>query len=176
MNTPSAGPWLTSTRLSTWAVRGSPTEGRYMSGKIFVDSNILIYAHDSDAGVRRQQAAEWLKKLWQDDTGRLSTQVLQEFYVNVTQKIRAPLAKSAGREILRDYGSWVHSEITPATVIRASEISEVWKISFWDGMIIAAAEQDEAWELLSEDLNPGQLIAGVRIVNPFGPTGRRRQS
>jgi len=157
MNTPSAGPWLTSTRLSTWAVRGSPTEGRYMSGKIFVDSNILIYAHDSDAGVRRQQAAEWLKKLWQDDTGRLSTQVLQEFYVNVTQKIRAPLAKSAGREILRDYGSWVHSEITPATVIRASEISE------------------EAWELLSEDLNPGQLIAGVRIVNTFGPTGRRRQ-
>ena len=147
-----------------------------MSGKIFVDSNILIYAHDSDAGVRRQQAAEWLKKLWQDDTGRLSTQVLQEFYVNVTQKIRAPLAKSAGREILRDYGSWVHSEITPATVIRASEISEVWKISFWDGMIIAAAEQDEAWELLSEDLDPGQLIAGVRIVNPFGPTGRRRQS
>ena len=71
-----------------------------MSGKIFVDSNILIYAHDSDAGVRRQQAAEWLKKLWQDDTGRLSTQVLQEFYVNVTQKIRAPLAKSAGREVL----------------------------------------------------------------------------
>ena len=95
--------------------------------------------------------------------------------MNVTQKIRAPLAKPAAREFVRDYGSWVHSEITPATVIRASEISEVWKISFWDGMIIAAAEQDEAWELLSEDLNPGQLIAGVRIVNPFDPTGRQRE-
>src|SRR5690348_12741685 len=128
MSTPGAGPWLTSTRLSIWAVRGSPTEGRYMSRRIFVDSNV----------------------------GRLSTQVRK------SSMCLACLGSTP--------------KITPATVIRASEISEVWKISFWDGMIIAAAEQDEAWELLSEDLNPGQLIAGVRIVNPFGPTGRRRQS
>jgi predicted nucleic acid-binding protein len=99
----------------------------------------------------RRQAAEWLKKLWHDYAGRLSTQV---------------------RKSSMCLGST--PKITPATVIRASEISEVWKISFWDGMIIAAAEQDEAWELLSEDLNPGQLIAGVRIVNPFDSTGRRR--
>jgi predicted nucleic acid-binding protein len=83
-----------------------------------------------------------------------------------------PLAKSTAREIVRDYGFWVHSEITPATVVRASEISEVWKISFWDGMIIAAAEQDEVSELLSEDLNHGQLIVGIRIVNPFGQPDR----
>jgi predicted nucleic acid-binding protein len=143
-----------------------------MNGKIFVDSNILIYAHDLDAGIRQQQAAVWLKKLWRSQTGRLSTQVLQEFYVNVTQKIRSPITKSTAREIVRNYGSWVQSEITPATMVRASEISEVWKVSFWDAMIVAAAEQDEASDLLSEDLNHGQLTAGIRIVNPFGSPER----
>lgn len=138
-----------------------------MSEKIFVDSNVLIYAHDSDSPSRQQQAAEWLKRLWLSQTGRMSTQVLQEFYVNVTQKIRAPIAKPLAREIVRNYASWVHFDTTPATVLRASEISEIWKISFWDGMIVAAAEQNGASDLLSEDLNNGQKVAGIRIVNPF---------
>jgi predicted nucleic acid-binding protein len=138
-----------------------------MSERIFVDSNVLIYAHDSDAGARQSQAAQWLKQLWQSQNGRMSVQVLQEFYVNVTQKIPIPLAKPAAREVVRNYGSWVHSETTPSTVVRASEISEIWKISFWDGMIVAAAEQSEASVLLSEDLNHGQMVTGIRIVNPF---------
>jgi predicted nucleic acid-binding protein len=145
-----------------------------MSVKTFVDSNILIYAHDLDSGMRQSQASERLRDLWQHRAGYLSTQVLQEFYVNVTQKIRVPLAKAAAREIVRSYGAWVHSAITPATVVRASEISETWQISFWDSMIVAAAEQCEVSELLTEDLNPGQLIAGIRIVNPFAPSGRRQ--
>ena len=69
--------------------------------------------------------------------------------------------------MVRNCTSWVESPITPATVVRASEIGEIWQISFWDGMILAAAEQDHAAKLLSEDLTHGQLIAGVRIVNPF---------
>ena len=142
-----------------------------MSVKTFVDSNILIYAHDLDSGKRQPQAAKRLKDLWQDRAGCLNTQVLQEFYVNVTQKIRAPLAKTAAREIVRNYGAWVHSAITPGTIVRASEIAEIWRISFWDGMIVAAAEQDEVSELLTEDLNHGQLIAGIRIVNPFASAG-----
>jgi predicted nucleic acid-binding protein len=142
-----------------------------MSVKTFVDSNILIYAHDLDSGMRQPQASERLRDLWKNRAGYISTQVLQEFYVNVTQKIRVPLAKAAAREIVRSYGAWVHSAITPATVVRASEISETWQISFWDGMIVAAAEQCEVSELLTEDLNPGQLIAGIRIVNPFASAG-----
>ncbi|HYL73629.1 MAG TPA: PIN domain-containing protein [Bryobacteraceae bacterium] len=138
-----------------------------MTGKTFVDSNILIYAHDSGAGQRQQQATESLSELWATRTGRLSTQVLQEFYVNVTQKIKAPLSRSAAREVIRAYVPWVESLITPATVARASEIGEVWQVSFWDGMILAAAEQIQATELLTEDLTHGQVIAGVRIVNPF---------
>lgn len=138
-----------------------------MIEKTFVDSNVLIYAHNLDAGRKQQRAAEQLTTLWDAHAGRLSTQVLQEFYVNVTQKIRAPLSRSAAREVVRNYATWVESWITPATVVRASEISETWHISFWDGMIVAAAEQDQAALLLSEDLNHGQVIAGVRIVNPF---------
>ncbi len=99
--------------------------------------------------------------------GRLSTQVLEEFYVNVTQKIKRPLARSVAREVIRNYGLWVESAITPSTVVRASEISEAWKLAFWDSMIVAAAEQDGAEQLLSEDLKHGQVIAGVRVVNPF---------
>jgi predicted nucleic acid-binding protein len=138
-----------------------------MTAKVFVDSNVLIYAHDSDAGAKQQRAAEGLKKLWDNGQGRLSTQVLQEFYVNATQKIKKPLTRSLAREIIRNYGLWVESAITASTVVRASEIAEAWKISFGDGMILAAAEQDGARELLSEDLNHGQVIAGIRILNPF---------
>jgi predicted nucleic acid-binding protein len=138
-----------------------------MTGKVFVDSNVLIYAHDSDAPAKQQRAAERLRELWDNGRGRLSTQVLQEFYVNATQKIKKPLARSVAREIIRNYGLWVESAITIATLVRASEIAESWKLSFWDSMILASAEQDGAPELLSEDLKHGQVIAGIRIINPF---------
>jgi len=138
-----------------------------MTERTFVDSNILIYAHDLDAGAMQERAAECLKELWEARAGRLSTQVLQEFYVNITQKTKTPLSKSAAREVVRHYTHWVESLITPATIIRASEIGEVWKLSFWDSMILASAEQNHASRLWTEDLNHGQIVAGVKIVNPF---------
>jgi predicted nucleic acid-binding protein len=138
-----------------------------MTGKVFVDSNVLVYAHDRDAGAKQQRAAERLKELWQSGLGRLSTQVLQEFYVTASQKIRRPVARSVVREVIRNYGLWVESLITPDTLVRASEISEAWRLAFWDAMIVASAEQIGADELLTEDLNHGQIIAGVCVVNPF---------
>ena len=138
-----------------------------MTGKVFVDSNVLVYAHDKDAGSKQIEAAQRLGELWETGLGRLSTQVLQEFYVNVTAKIGKPLSRSAAREVVQSYGRWVENFITPVTVVRASEISEIWQLSFWDSMIVATAEQDGAAELLSEDLSHGQTIAGVRISNPF---------
>jgi predicted nucleic acid-binding protein len=92
--------------------------------------------------------------------------VLQEFYVNVTRKIKSPLTPGVARELVRDYAPWVESPIT-GTVARASEIGEIWQLSFWDGMILAAAEQSRADRLLTEDLSHGARIAGVEIVNPF---------
>ncbi len=95
--------------------------------------------------------------------------MLQEFYVNVTQKIKSPLPRIVAREVVRAYAPWVQSWITPETVARASEISEIWQLSFWDSLIVAAAEQSQAVELLNEDLSHGQVIAGIRVVNPFLP-------
>jgi predicted nucleic acid-binding protein len=71
--------------------------------------------------------------------------------------------------VVRDYAVWIQSAITAATIVRASEIGEIWQISFWDAMILAAAEQSGAERLLTEDLNAGQKIAGIEIVNPYQP-------
>jgi predicted nucleic acid-binding protein len=138
-----------------------------MSVVAFVDSNILIYAHDADAGVKRERATLKLRELWESGTGRLSVQVLQEFYVNATQKLAAPLARSAAREVIKTYGVWVRHATTVETVTRATELAELARISFWDALVVASAEDVDAEELLSEDLNAGQAIAGIRIVNPL---------
>lgn len=138
-----------------------------MSAVAFVDSNILIYAHDLDAGVKRERAVAKLRELWNSGAGRLSVQVLQEFYVNATQKLATPIARSMAREVIKTYGVWVRHATTVETVTRATEISDLARISFWDGLIVASAEEADADELLSEDLNDGQAIAGVKVVNPL---------
>jgi predicted nucleic acid-binding protein len=119
-----------------------------MTVRTFVDSNIPICAHAADAGLRQRRASEQLVELWVSGGGLLSTQVLQEFYVNVTRKIKAPLTPSAA-------------------VATASEIGEIWQLSYWDGMILAAAEQSRADRLLTEDPSHGARIAGIEIVVPF---------
>lgn len=138
-----------------------------MSGIAFVDSNILVYAYDRDAGIRRDKARQLCERLWQDRSGCLSVQVLQEFYVTVTRKLRTPVAKARARELVRAHANWVVSPTTSETVIRATELSESAEIGFWDALIVAAAEQSGAETLYSEDLNDGQVIAGVRVVNPL---------
>lgn len=138
-----------------------------MSDVVFVDTNILVYAYDSDAGVKRERAVEKLRQLWEAETGRLSVQVLQEFYVNVTRKLKTTVARSTARELVSAYGAWVSEPMTADTVLRATDIAELAQISFWDALIVAAAEQVGATQLLSEDLNDGQAIAGIRIVNPL---------
>jgi predicted nucleic acid-binding protein len=138
-----------------------------MSDVVFVDSNILVYAHDADAGPKRDRAVESLRLLWESGAGRLSVQVLQEFYVNVTRKLATPVARSTAREVVSSYGAWVHEPTTPDTVTRAIDIAEMAQIMFWDALIVASAEQVQATHLYSEDLNAGQIIAGVKIVNPL---------
>ena len=138
-----------------------------MSDRTFVDTNVLIYAHDSDAKSKREVARHILAELWSSRTGVLSMQVLQEFYVNVTRKIAVPLPKSAAREIASSYAIWC-IEITPAEILSAFQIEDQSRIGFWDALIVASAIKCGASRILSEDLNPGQMIAGVRIENPFG--------
>jgi predicted nucleic acid-binding protein len=97
----------------------------------------------------------------------LSTQVLQEFYVNVTRKIPTPLQRSVARSIVRSYALWEIGAIGPEEILKASELEERVSLSFWDALIVTAAQKAGAVKILSEDLNPGQRIDGVQIENPF---------
>ena len=137
-----------------------------MSGRTFVDTNVLIYAHDVDAKSKHTTAKNILRELWSERTGVLSIQVLQEFYVNVTRKIRSPLPKDSASLVVSSYSIWC-TETTPAELSVAFRIEDESRIGFWDALIVAAAAKSGATRLLSEDLNPGQKIAGLRVENPF---------
>ena len=137
-----------------------------MSDKTFVDTNVLIYAHDVDAKSKHATAKSILRELWAARTGVLSMQVLQEFYVNVTRKIRSPLPKESARLVVSSYSIWC-VETTPAELSVAFQFEDESRIGFWDALIVAAAAKSGATRLLSEDLNAGQKIAGLRIENPF---------
>lgn len=138
-----------------------------MSGKVFVDTNVLIYAYDLDAGNKHKIAADRVKFLWETEAGMLSTQVLQEFYVNVTQKIPIPIPLAKVRGIISAYSVWQMVLNSLETILHASEIQARYQLSFWDAMIMAAASEGRAEKVLTEDLNHGQLIEGVMIENPF---------
>jgi predicted nucleic acid-binding protein len=138
-----------------------------MSDRIFVDTNILVYAHDLSAGDRHTKASAIIESLWEEETGVISTQVLQEFYVTLTRKITNPFQPAETREIIRNYLAWPVQINDPETTIRASEIEEKNTLSFWDAMIVAAALRLQAQKIITEDLNHGQIIEGISIENPF---------
>ncbi|MBI2218341.1 MAG: PIN domain-containing protein [Candidatus Rokubacteria bacterium] len=140
-----------------------------MSDRVFVDTNVLVYAHDLDAGEKRTVAGRRLGELWDARSGVLSTQVLQEFYVTVTRKIATPVEPAHARELVRTYAVWDLELLGPDAIVRASEIGERHGISFWDALVVAAAIRGRARKILSEDLNPGQTIEGVLVENPFAP-------
>jgi predicted nucleic acid-binding protein len=137
-----------------------------MSDKTFVDTNVLIYAHDIDAEAKHEAAKAVLQKLWSERTGVLSVQVLQEFYVNVTQKIPHPISRESARLVVSTYAAWC-IDTTPAEISSAFRIEEEARIGFWDALIVASAVKSGASHILSEDLNAGQMIRGVRVANPF---------
>ena|SRR6202789_804931 len=137
-----------------------------MSDKTFVDTNVLIYAHDVDAKAKHEVAKNVVRELWSQRTGVLSTQVLQEFYVNVTRKIATPLPKDAARVVVNSYSLWC-TETTPAEIAAAFRIEDESRIGFWDALIVASAAKAGTVRILSEDLNAQQMIAGIRVENPF---------
>lgn len=138
-----------------------------MTERVFVDTNVLIYAHDLDAGLKRDRAVSILSRLWENENGIVSVQVLQEFYVTVTRKIRDPLTPALARGVIKNYLAWQIAPNDPSTILLASEIAERNQISFWDALIVASASNAGADKILSEDLNHGQVIEGIVIENPF---------
>jgi predicted nucleic acid-binding protein len=137
-----------------------------MSAKVFIDTNVLIYAYDIDAGRKQRTAESILLGLRQERSGAVSMQVLQEFYVNVTRKPAHPISRQEARAIVDDFAHWC-VETTPAEIRQAFRIEDEARIGFWDALIVAAAVRSGATRILSEDLNSGQTIAGIQIENPF---------
>ena len=138
-----------------------------MAEKYFVDTSILIYAHDRSAGLKHERARELIERLWTNRQGVLSTQVLQELCVNLRRKVAKPVALDELRALVRDYLSWEIVVNTPESVVQALEIEVRYQISFWDALILNAAEQCGARALYSEDLAAKQIYGTVQVVNPL---------
>ncbi|MHB1534721.1 MAG: PIN domain-containing protein [Acidimicrobiales bacterium] len=138
--------------------------------RIFVDTNILVYSYDADAGQKHDTARSVLVDLWGSRTGAVSTQVLQEFYVTVTRKLPKPLAKKTAREVIDTYRAWPVHRPEVDDVIVASELEERHRLAFWDALVVVSAQRSGARTLLSEDLQDGRRIGELVIMNPFVPS------
>jgi predicted nucleic acid-binding protein len=133
----------------------------------FIDTNILVYAYDADAGEKHAKAREVLLNCWENESGCLSTQVLQEFYVTVTHKLAKTVSPQEARAVIETYRAWPTYCITIDTILAASETEKRYQLSFWDSLIIVAAQMSGATSLLSEDLQTGQQIGTLKVINPF---------
>jgi predicted nucleic acid-binding protein len=137
-----------------------------MNGE-FVDTNILVYAHDSSASKKFETARALIQRLLDEKRGLLSVQVLMEFYVTVTRKLTQPLPDESAEAILEDLSTWRVFAPSPSDVMHAVRISRTHRISLWDAMIVHAAESLGAGVLWSEDLSDGQSYGSVTVRNPF---------
>ncbi len=133
----------------------------------FVDTNVLLYAHDRSAGQKHEFARDLLVRLWGSRTGVLSTQVLQEFYVNATRKLPKPLSPIRARTIIRRYATWPVRRIDPDDLIAASELETRHSLSFGDALIIISATRSGATVLATEHLQHGRRFEKLVILDPF---------
>jgi predicted nucleic acid-binding protein len=133
----------------------------------FVDTSVLVYAHDVSAGPKTERAHELLTSLWTSGEGCLSVQVLQEFYVTVTRKEARPLDLEAAAQVVADLGRWKTHAPQPHDVLEAIRLHGRARISFWDAMILHSAAALDCRVLWSEELKPGPSPAGVVVENPF---------
>lgn len=138
-----------------------------MSDRFFVDTNILMYAHDATAGVKHARARETVEELWRTRSGVVSTQVLQELCVNLRRKAGRPVDLKTTREIVTDYLAWDVHVNTGESILEALELEERYRISFWDALVVQAAEASGANVLYTEDLSDGQVYGPVRVINPL---------
>ena len=138
-----------------------------MSDKVFLDSNIIVYAYDMHEPEKLVKAQSLLKSWIIQESAVVSSQVLGEFFVVVTQRIKEPLSVDEAMEIIEVLSVLPVAEIDLPLVKRAIETHKVYGISYWDSLIVAAAERTGCHKLVSEDLNDGQEYNGIVVENPF---------
>ena len=132
-----------------------------------VDTNVLVYAHDRHNFAKQQKAQVLLKQLWQSGLGCVSLQVLQEFYVTVTRKIREPLAPESAVLVIKSLKLWQIHQPNVEDILNAIALQERYDVSFWDALILRSATQLDCQIIWSEDLNAGQHYGTVQVQNPF---------
>ena len=139
-----------------------------MSDRVFVDTNVLVYAYDRSEPEKQRQALEVLDRLATTGAGTISTQVLAEFFVAVTRKISAPLSVAEAHERVKNYlQSWAVVDLTGMIVLEAARGMRDHQFSFWDAQIWATARLNQVPVIFSEDFTDGAVIEGIRFVNPF---------
>ena len=138
-----------------------------MTGPVFVDTNVIVYARDSRDAAKQQRAHDWLDFLWETKRGRLSRQVLQEYYVTVTQKLKPGMTVEEARVDVRALFHWLAPIDPEALVESAWTLQDRFSLSFWDALVVGAAQCLGCTHLISEDLQSGQGLGGIRVVNPF---------
>jgi len=145
------------------------------ANRAFVDANVLVYAHDPSAGAKHGRAVALMERLWEEDRGQLSVQVLQEFFVTVTRKVAQPLDDGAAEGLVREFAAWpVFSPAVP-DVLAAIALARSARLSFWDAMVLHAAAETGCEVCWTEDLHPGLRWRGVEVRNPFAdPAPSRR--
>ncbi|MFP4615129.1 MAG: PIN domain-containing protein [Thiohalorhabdus sp.] len=150
------------------ATPASGIEGLLMAAlQFFADTNLLVYARDANEPEKRERARAWMDRLWHDRNGCLSYQVLQEFYITVTQKLNPAMPAAEARQDIRALVAWQPVRTDVAILEAAWRLQEQFLLSWWDALIVAAAEWSSADYLLTEGLQEGQDLNGIRVMNPF---------
>ena len=134
---------------------------------VFVDTNVLVYARDASDLEKQGTAAAWIEHLWTSAAGRLSIQVLQEYYVTTTRKLDPGLPAEEARQDVRDLAAWRPVRIDEAIIEAAWRIEDRYRLSFWDSLIVSAAQTAGCEVLLTEDLQHGLEIEGLVVADPF---------
>ena len=138
-----------------------------MPDKVFVDTNVLVYTRDASEPQKQKQAMGWMSHLWDLRAGRLSFQVLQEYYVTVTEKLDPGLAPEVARQDVRLLFAWQPVLLDARILEGAWRLQDRYQLSWWDALIVSAAQASKCDYLLTEDLKENQKLENVRVINPF---------
>jgi predicted nucleic acid-binding protein len=138
-----------------------------MTAPVFVDTNVFVYARQASESIKQPLAAAWIESLWRDQLGRTSIQVLNELYVTLLQKIRPALTEEQAWETVQTLLAWDPHPVDADITLRARDIARRYRLSWWDSLIVAAAQAQNCVILLSEDLQDHAVYGSVRVRSPF---------
>ena len=143
-----------------------------MTDPVFVDTNVFVYLHDDSEPEKKQRADDWIALLVNRRAGRLSFQVLQELYAVLTRTVKETLPPATAQAIVRDLVAWRPTPIDLSILERAWALGQRYALSWWDSLIVAAAQRSQCKAVLTEDLQDGQVFGAVRVIDPFASPER----